>query len=66
MFSATAVDDKGRPVTDLRREDFRIYDEGRAQQIVHFYGGKGLPARILILLDASGSMRSGNDNSTSR
>jgi Ca-activated chloride channel family protein len=56
VFSATAVDDKGRPVTDLRREDFRIYDEGRAQQIVHFYGGKGLPARVLVLLDASGSM----------
>jgi len=56
VFSATAVDDNGRPVTDLRREDFRIYDEGRAQQIVHFYGGKGLPARVLILLDASGSM----------
>ena len=56
VFSATAVDDKGRPVTDLRQEDFRIYDEGRAQQIVHFYGGKGLPARVLLLLDASGSM----------
>jgi Ca-activated chloride channel family protein len=56
VFSATAFDDKGRPVTDLRREDFRIYDEGRAQQIVHFYGGKGLPARVLVLLDASGSM----------
>ena len=56
VFSATAVDDKGRPVTDLRREDFRIWDEGRAQSIVHFYGGKSLPARILILLDASGSM----------
>jgi Ca-activated chloride channel family protein len=56
VFSATAVDDKGRPVTDLRREDFRIYDEGRAQPIVHFFGGKGLPARVLVLLDASGSM----------
>ena len=56
VFSATAIDDKGRPVTDLRREDFRIWDEGRAQQIVHFYGGKGLPARVLLLLDASGSM----------
>jgi Ca-activated chloride channel family protein len=56
VFSATAVDDKGRPVTDLRREDFRIWDEGRAQSIVHFYGGKSLPARVLILLDASGSM----------
>ena len=56
VFSATAVDDKGRPVTDLRREDFRIYDEGRPQSIIHFYGGKSLPARVLILLDASGSM----------
>jgi Ca-activated chloride channel family protein len=56
VFSATAVDNKGRPVTDLRREDFRIYDEGRVQPIVHFYGGKALPARVLILLDASGSM----------
>jgi Ca-activated chloride channel family protein len=56
VFSATAVDPKGRPVTDLRQEDFRIYDEGRAQPIVHFYGGKALPARVLLLLDASGSM----------
>ena len=56
VFSATAVDSKGRPVTNLRREDFRVYDEGRAQAIAHFHGGKGLPARVLLLLDASGSM----------
>jgi len=56
VFSATAVDGKGRPVTDLRREDFRVYDEGRAQPIAHFHGGRGLPARILLLVDASGSM----------
>ena len=59
VFSATAVDDKGRPVTDLRREDFKIWDEGRAQPIQHFYGGKSLPARVLLLLDASGSMGDG-------
>ena len=29
VFSATAVDGKGRPVTDLRRDEFRVYDEGR-------------------------------------
>jgi Ca-activated chloride channel family protein len=40
----------------LRREDFRIYDEGRAQPIAHFHGGRGLPARVLLLVDASGSM----------
>ena len=56
VFSATAVDGKGRPVTDLRRDDFRIYDEGRVRPIVHFYGGNSLPARVLLLLDASGSM----------
>lgn len=56
VFSATAVDGKGRPVTNLRQEDFRVYDEGRSQPIAHFHGGRGLPARVLILLDASGSM----------
>jgi len=56
VFSATAVDGKGRPVTDLKREDFRIYEEGREQPIAHFHGGRDLPARILLLVDASGSM----------
>jgi Ca-activated chloride channel family protein len=56
VFSATAVDGRGRPVTDLRREDFRIYEEGRAQRIAHFHEGRGLPARVLLLVDASGSM----------
>ena len=56
VFSATAVDGKGRPVTDLQRQDFRIYEEGRAQAIAHFHGGRDLPARVLLLVDASGSM----------
>jgi len=56
VFSATAVDGKGRPVTDLRREEFRVREEGRVQPIAHFHGGRGLPARILLLVDASGSM----------
>ena len=56
VFSATAVDGKGRPVTDLRREDFRVVDEGKVQPITQFHSGRGLPARILLLVDASGSM----------
>lgn len=59
VFSATAVDGKGRPVTDLRREDFRVYDEGQAQPIARFHGGRDLPARVLLLVDASGSMGEG-------
>ena len=56
VFSATAVDGKGRPVTDLRRDEFRVYDDGRAQSLAHFHQGQGLPARVLLLVDASGSM----------
>jgi Ca-activated chloride channel homolog len=56
VFSATAMDRNGRPVTDLRRDEFRIFEEGRPQPIAHFHGGRGLPARVLLLVDASGSM----------
>jgi Ca-activated chloride channel family protein len=56
VFSATAVDGKGRPVTDLKRKDFRIIEEGRPQAIERFYGGQELPARVLLLIDGSGSM----------
>jgi Ca-activated chloride channel family protein len=66
VFSATAVDSKGRPVTDLRREDFRIYEEGRIQTIAHFHGGRGLPARVLLLVDASGSMSEERKVATAR
>jgi Ca-activated chloride channel family protein len=56
VFSATAVDGKGRPVTDLRRDEFRVYDDGKPQRLAHFHHGRGLPARVLLLVDASGSM----------
>jgi Ca-activated chloride channel family protein len=56
VFSATAVDSKGRPVTDLRRDEFRVYEDGKLQAIAHFHQGLGLPARVLLLVDASGSM----------
>jgi Ca-activated chloride channel family protein len=56
VFSATAVDKNGRPVTDLRQAEFRLLEDGRPLPIVHFHHGRGLPARILLLVDASGSM----------
>jgi Ca-activated chloride channel family protein len=56
VLSATAVDGKGRPVTDLRAEELRVFEEGRLQRIAHFSEGKTLPARVLLLVDASGSM----------
>jgi len=56
VFSATAVDGKGRPVTNLQRNDFRVFEEGRPQPISRFHGGQDLPARVLLLVDGSGSM----------
>jgi Ca-activated chloride channel homolog len=56
VLSATAVDGKGRPVTDLRRDDFRVFEEGRPQRIEHFSEAAKLPARVLLLVDFSGSM----------
>jgi Ca-activated chloride channel family protein len=56
LLSATAVDRKGRPVTDLRREEFRVYEDGRPQKVDHFSLGRDSRARLLVLVDASGSM----------
>jgi Ca-activated chloride channel family protein len=56
LLTATAVDGKGRPVSDLRPQEFRILEEGRPQKLAHFGHARDLAARMLILVDASGSM----------
>jgi Ca-activated chloride channel family protein len=56
ILSATAVDKRGRPVTDLRREEVRVYEDGRPQKVEHFSQGRAATAKLLLLLDASGSM----------
>lgn len=52
---ATVTDKKGRPVTDLRQEEFRLLEDGKSQPIV-FFSSDRKPLRIGILLDVSGSM----------
>ena len=64
ILAATAVDRNGRPVQDLRREDFRILEDGKPQRVVHFAHSRALDARILLLVDTSGSM-SGRPKTTS-
>jgi len=56
VLSATAVDGKGRPVTNLRRQELQVLEEGRIQPILHFAEGRESPARVLLLVDVSGSM----------
>ena len=59
VLSATAVDRKGRPVTNLRPSELRVLEDGRPQRLEHFTEAQSLPARLLLLVDASGSMSGG-------
>jgi Ca-activated chloride channel family protein len=56
VLSATAVDKKGRPVRDLRPEELQVYERGRRQRIVQFGHARTTRARVLLIVDASGSM----------
>ncbi|HEY0003531.1 MAG TPA: VWA domain-containing protein [Pyrinomonadaceae bacterium] len=48
-------DERGTPVAGLRAESFFIYDNGVRQQITSF-NQRRIPANIILLLDASGSV----------
>ncbi|MGH9457210.1 MAG: VWA domain-containing protein [Thermoanaerobaculia bacterium] len=43
----TVTDGDGRPVTDLRPEDFEIYEDGVRQEVTGFYAIKDAAARAL-------------------
>ncbi len=52
----TVVDRRGRPIADLKREDFRIVEDGAPQKIRRFDTVKDQPIYAGILLDTSASM----------
>ena len=52
---ATVVDDTGRLVPDLGRDDFEVYDNGKRQELSVFDNGIQ-PITVVIMLDRSGSM----------
>lgn len=64
MFRATTawvrvdaqVSEKNRPVRNLTKNDFAVYDEGQPRRILYF-GYDTEPLDVLLLLDVSGSMR---------
>jgi VWFA-related protein len=53
----TVTDKKNRLVTDLTRDDFRIFEDGKPQDIRFFSRETDLPLRIGILIDTSNSIR---------
>jgi Ca-activated chloride channel family protein len=53
--TATVTDDNGRFVSNLRKEDFTLFEDGEPQDVTHF-SNERVPVSLGILLDASGSM----------
>src|SRR5688572_8292166 len=66
ILSAIAIDDNGRPVTDMRQADFRVLEDGRPQMLQHFSVGRSVAARLLLLVDASGSMTGAQKSASAR
>lgn len=54
--SAVVRDQKGRLVTNLRPEDFEVFDGGRRATITDFRSDRA-PVTLALLFDASGSMQ---------
>lgn len=50
-------DSAGRPVTDLKENDFRVFETGKPQKITTFNYASNLPIAVGVLLDHSGSMK---------
>jgi VWFA-related protein len=51
-----AVDQAGRAVPGLHKEDFSIFENGQSQEIAFFETGS-TPLNVMVLLDLSGSTR---------
>lgn len=54
---ATVRDKKGKIVSDLKQDDFRLEDDGRQQVIRYFARETGLPLTLGLLVDTSMSQR---------
>ncbi len=57
IVPVTVTDDKGRFVTDFDKEHFRIFEDGREQQIIYFNRERNQPVVIGFLLDVSNASR---------
>src|SRR2546430_7600162 len=53
----TVADRKGKFVTNLKKEDFHVFEDERPQTITNFSSETDLPLTIALLVDTSGSIR---------
>jgi Ca-activated chloride channel homolog len=55
LVEATVRDDKGRIISDLKPEDFHVFEDGVEQQITYFSRDE-LPLAVALVVDGSGSI----------
>jgi Ca-activated chloride channel family protein len=55
LVEATVRDDKGRIANDLKREDFRVLEDGVEQEIIYFSRDE-LPLAVALVVDSSSSI----------
>jgi len=55
QVAATVSDEKGRLVKGLGRDAFRVFEDGREQEITHFIGADA-ERELVVAVDMSGSM----------
>jgi VWFA-related protein len=53
----TVADKKGKFITNLKKEDFKVYEDDKNQIITNFTAETDLPLTIALLVDTSGSIR---------
>ena len=56
VLHATVIDDKQHIVTNLDRESFSVFEDGKPQNIISFHH-EDIPVAMGIVIDNSGSMR---------
>jgi Ca-activated chloride channel family protein len=53
----TVADRKGKFVTNLKKDDFKVFEDEKPQGITNFSSESNLPLTITLLVDTSGSIR---------
>ena len=53
----TVTDTGGAPISSLKQEDFRLFEDGKPQQIAVFHRESELPLSIVVAIDTSLSTR---------
>lgn len=57
IIPVTVTDEKGRFVSNLEQNDFRVFDQNRPQKIIYFSREQSQPVVVGFLLDMSNSTR---------